>query len=74
MGRKERSHYFGVESIIICVPFLQAVGQALIATLQGGLGELFTSEVKEAYITFYGIVTKNMKDGLNEAYALAKDD
>ena len=41
------------------------VGKALILTLEAGLGEKFTPEVKEAYATFYGIVTKNMKEGLN---------
>lgn len=45
------------------------MGQALIGTLAEGLGGVFTKEVEEAYIAFYGIVTKNMKDGLNEANA-----
>lgn len=49
------------------------MGQALIGTLADGLGEAFTKEVKEAYLAFYGIVTKNMKDGLNEANALEDD-
>lgn len=52
---------------------MQVVGQALIGTLQDGLGEEFTKEVKEAYLTFYGMVTKNMKDGLNEAYLEQED-
>lgn len=53
--------------------YFDVVGQALLATLEGGLGEEFTPEVKEAYVTFYGIVTKTMKEGLNEAYALSED-
>ena len=61
-------------SLSLSLSLSQAVGQALIETLQGGLGEeLFTKEVKEAYITFYGMITKNMKEGLNEAYELNED-
>lgn len=45
------------------------MGQALITTLSEGLGEAFTPEVKESYTTFYGLVTKRMKEGLGEAYA-----
>jgi hemoglobin-like flavoprotein len=50
------------------------VGQALIEILQGGLGEDFTKEVKEAYVTFYGMITKSMKEGLNEAYSALNED
>lgn len=49
------------------------MGQSLITTLQQGLGEAFTAEVKEAYVSFYGMVTKSMKDGLNEGYAASED-
>lgn len=52
---------------------LQVVGQALIETLAEGLGDVFTKEVKEAYVAFYGVITKNMKDGLNEAKELEED-
>lgn len=46
----------------------QVVGQALIGTLEQGLGDAFTPEVKEAYIAFYSVVTKHMKEGLSDAY------
>ena len=34
------------------------VGEALIWTLEKGLGEAFTAEVKEAWITLYALVTQ----------------
>ena len=43
---------------------LQLVGQALVATLNDALGEDFTADVKEAYVAFYGFVTKVMQQGL----------
>lgn len=42
------------------------VGQALVATLEEGLGDNFTPDVKEAYVTFYQFVTQGMKEGLQE--------
>lgn len=49
------------------------MGQALIDTLEKGLGDKFTPEVKEAYIVFYTIVADNMKEGLHEGYAMEND-
>lgn len=43
------------------------VGAALLDTLDKGLGEKFTSEVKEAWTVVYGIVADTMKAGLKEA-------
>ncbi len=45
---------------------LQLVGKALLATLEEGLGDGFTKEVKDAYIAFYSVVSKGMKEGLSE--------
>jgi len=43
------------------------VGQALIDTLQAGLGdEAFTEEVKEAWLSVYGVVKATMLDGQAE--------
>lgn len=50
--------------------YIQVVGQALIDTLQKGLGDKFTPEVKEAYIVFYTMVADKMKEGLHEGYAM----
>ena len=47
--------------------FFQPVGAALLGTLDEGLGEKFTSEVKEAWTVVYGIVADTMKAGLKEA-------
>ena len=54
----------------IC-PFLslaifQPVGAALLNTLDKGLGEKFTSEVREAWTAVYGIVADTMKAGAKE--------
>lgn len=40
------------------------VGAALIWTLERGLGEAFTSEVKAAWIEVYGALSRTMIDGL----------
>ena len=45
----------------------QPVGGALLDTLDKGLGEKFTSAVKEAWIVVYGVVADTMKAGLKEA-------
>ena len=52
--------------IYISVIATQLVGQALVATLEDGLKEEFTKEVKEAYIAFYTLVSQAMKEGLQE--------
>lgn len=38
------------------------VATALVWTLGQGLGDAFTAEVKEAWVTAYGILAKTMKD------------
>ncbi|KAL9952372.1 hypothetical protein ACROYT_G039622 [Oculina patagonica] len=42
------------------------VGAALLDTLDKGLGEKFTTEVKEAWTVVYGIVADTMKAGAKE--------
>lgn len=58
------------KKLLLCYANFQVVGQALIDTLEKGLGDKFTPEVKEAYIVFYTMVADNMKEGLHEAYAM----
>lgn len=48
------------------------VGEALIWTLQEGLKEDFTPEVKEAWIETYGTVSSVMKDAASEAQKTKK--
>lgn len=50
----------------ISLSVMQLVGQALVITLEEGLKEEFTKEVKEAYVTFYTLVSQAMKEGLQE--------
>jgi len=38
------------------------VAEALLWTLQKGLGEAFTPEVKEAWVAAYGVLSSTMKD------------
>lgn len=45
-------------------PHYDMVGKAFITTLDMGLGDAFTPEVKEAYIVVYGLVAATMSDGL----------
>jgi len=45
---------------------LQPVGEALIYTLEMGLKDKFTDEVKEAWVTLYGVVEKFMTQGMQE--------
>ena len=45
---------------------IQPVGAALLDTLEKGLGEKFTAEVKEAWTVVYGIVADTMKAGARE--------
>ncbi len=42
------------------------VGQALIWTLERGLGDDFTPEVKEAWVTVYGVVSDVMLNGAEQ--------
>lgn len=63
--------YHNLLSLSLSLP--QVVGQSLIGTLQDGLGEEFTKEVKEAYVVFYDMIAKNMREGLNEAYLENED-
>ena len=53
---------------------MKVVGQALIATLEAGLGAEFTPEVKEAWTTLYQVISKSMKEGLNEAALAASEE
>jgi hemoglobin-like flavoprotein len=43
------------------------VGEALIWTLQQGLGDSFTPEVQEAWIAVYGVLSDTMKGAAAEA-------
>ena len=52
---------------------MQVVGQALIGTLEAGLGTYFTPDVKQAWTAFYQVVSNKMKEGLQEAYTLRNE-
>jgi hemoglobin-like flavoprotein len=45
------------------------VGEALLWTLEMGLGRAFTPEVKEAWVTVYGVLATTMKTAAREALA-----
>ena len=45
------------------------VGAALIWTLEKGLGDRFTADVREAWVAAYGVVATTMKVAANEAAA-----
>jgi hemoglobin-like flavoprotein len=47
------------------------VGAALLWTLEKGLGDVFTPEVKEAWATVFGVLAKVMKDAANEVAPLS---
>lgn len=47
------------------------VGAALLWTLEKGLGDAFTPDVKEAWTIVYGILAKVMKDAANEVAPLS---
>ena len=47
----------------------QTVGEALIWTLEIGLGNSFTNEVKEAWLEAYSIIADVMKNAANKAAA-----
>lgn len=46
------------------------VGTALLWTLEKGLGDAFTSEVKEAWATVYGVLATTMQKAAAEKVAL----
>jgi hemoglobin-like flavoprotein len=41
------------------------VGAALIWTLEQGLGEAFTADVRDAWVEVYGVLSKTMIEGLH---------
>ena len=43
------------------------VGGALLWTLEQGLGELFTSDVREAWTAAYGVIARAMRTGMEQA-------
>ena len=45
----------------ILEPHYDVVGKALLMTLEQGLGDAFTPEVKEAWTLVYGVVATTMK-------------
>ena len=47
----------------------ETVGAALLWTLEAGLGEAFTPEVKSAWAAVYGLLATTMKDAANQAAA-----
>lgn len=64
MGRRHVS--YGVED-----KHYDTVGTALIWTLEKGLGDAFTSEVKEAWVTTYTILATTMKNAAKQVPAVA---
>jgi hemoglobin-like flavoprotein len=50
----------------VCDHHYATVGAALIETLEQGLGDAFTPEVREAWITLYGVVSRTMMEGALE--------
>ena len=40
------------------------IGAALIWTLEQGLGEAFTADVKAAWVEVYGVLSRTMIDGM----------
>jgi len=44
----------------------QTVAAALLKTLEQGLGDAFTPEVREAWVTLYGVVSRTMMEGALE--------
>ena len=45
----------------------ETVGAALLWTLEKGLGDAFTAEVREAWTTVYGILATTMKEAAHDA-------
>lgn len=62
LGRKHVG--YGVED-----SHYDTVGEALIWTLGQGLGDAFTDDVEEAWVTAYGILASTMKDAASEMAA-----
>ncbi len=46
------------------------VGEALIWTLERGLGDAFTTEVRLAWTRVYGLIAATMQDGAREAVTM----
>ena len=44
------------------------VGGVLVETLEQALGDSFTSEVREAWVTAYGLISKTMQEGAMNAW------
>ena len=42
------------------------VGGALLKTLEQGLGEAFTVEMRNAWLDLYGVITRSMQEGARE--------
>jgi methyl-accepting chemotaxis protein len=51
----------------------QTVAQALLQTLKAGLGEEFTAETKDAWITVYGVMSTCMLDAAKKASTADKN-
>ena len=49
----------------------ETVGEALLWTLEKGLGSAFTPEVKDAWTTVYGVLASTMKAGATQQLAEA---
>lgn len=52
----------------------EIVGQALIWTLEQGLGEAFTDEVKQAWLATYTLLATVMQDAAEEAGQMLPED
>ena len=48
-----------------------SVGAALLKTLEQGLGEAFTPEVRAAWVELYGVIATTMLEGAREPVVLA---
>ncbi len=65
-----RSHVgYGVED-----SHYDTVGSALIYTLETGLGESFTSEVKDAWVEVYTLLATTMKDAASKVEMPSKGE
>ena len=47
------------------------VGAALLLTLEQGLGDAFTPEVRSAWAALYGVISQTMMEATHEATAAA---
>ena len=45
------------------------MGEALLYALEQGLGDMFTDEVKDAWVTLYKVVEACMTQGMKEGLA-----